>query len=166
MMVIRAEHVDDIPAIAAVHIAAFPTPAEARVVDALRKAGRLTISLLAEQNGIVGGHVALSPITIAGEGGGLGLGPIAVLPQFHRQGIGKSLVNQALAEARKLGTGLVVVLGSPAYYGRFGFKPASGFGLSDEYGGGGAFQAIELRPGATCHRGVVQYAPEFAQFGC
>ena len=165
-MVIRAERVDDLPAIAAVHVAAFPTPAEARVVDALRKAGRLTISLLAEQNGIVGGHVALSPVTIAGAGAGLGLGPLAVLPQFQRQGIGKSLINQALAEARKLGTGLVVVLGAPAYYGRFGFSPASELGLSDEYGGGGAFQAIALLPGAARHRGVVQYAPEFALFGC
>ena len=66
---------------------------------------------------------------------GLGLGPVAVLPEFQRRGIGGGLIRGGLAAAERLGTGFVVVLGEPAYYGRFGFRPAAEWGLRDEYGG-------------------------------
>jgi len=142
---------------------AFPTTAEARLVDALRAGGHLSISLVAQEDEMIVGHVAMSPVTVAGARAGLGLGPVAVVPERQQRGIGHRLISQGLAVARGLGMGLVVVLGKPAYYGRFGFKPAAEFGLTDEYGGGQAFQVLELRPGAVPRgAGLVQYAAEFA----
>jgi putative acetyltransferase len=163
---IRSEQPRDVAAIQAVHSAAFPTVLEAQLVDALRAAGRLTVSLVAEEGGRIVGHVAFSPVTIAAAADGLGLGPVAVLPEFQRRGIGGGLITCGLAAAERLGTGFVVVLGEPAYYGRFGFRPAAEWELRDEYGGGPAFQAMELRPGALAHiSGLVCYAPEFALVG-
>jgi putative acetyltransferase len=106
-------------------------------------------------------------VTIAGlECGGAGLAPLSVLPEWQRQGIGSLLVNEGIAAVRTAGLGFVVVLGEPAYYSRFGFVAASRWGMSDEYGGGDAFQAMEMAPGAIpAGGGLVKYAPEFAVFG-
>ena len=159
----RPEEPRDVAAIQAVHSAAFPTVVEARLVDALRAAGRLTVSLVAEEGGRIVGQVAFSPVTTAAAADGLGLGPVAVLPEFQRRGIGGGLIRGGLKAAERIRTGFVVVLGEPAYYSRFGFRPAADWGLLDEYGGGPAFQAIELRPGALASTsGLVRYAPEFA----
>jgi putative acetyltransferase len=80
-------------------------------------------------------------------------------------GVGAELVLAGLEACHAAGYGWAVVLGDPAYYSRFGFRTATGFGLFDEYGGGPAFQAIELIPGALpVGAGVVRYAPEFAAF--
>ncbi len=145
------------------HAAAFPTAAEARLVDALRAAGRLSVSLVAEAAGQIVGHIGFSPVTVAGAAGGLGLAPVAVLPTFQRRGIGGKVIVEGLAECARIGAGFVVVLGEPSYYQRFGLMPAAGWGLFDEYGGGAAFQAIELRAGAIPPgSGLVRYAPEFA----
>jgi putative acetyltransferase len=150
-------------AIHGVHAASFPTTAEARLVDLLRAAGRLTVSLVAEANGTVIGHVAFSPVTAATGAVGAGLGPVAVLEAHRRRGIAARLIVDGLSACRAAGFGWAVVLGEPAYYGRFGFRPASDFGLSDEYGGGSAFQAVELVRGALpAGAGLVRYAPEFA----
>lgn len=157
---VRPERSGDESAIHGVHRSAFPTEAEARIVDALRSAGRLSVSLVAEHEGRIVGHVALSPVTLDGTGGGLGLAPVAVLAEHRRQGIAASLVREGLAECARAGVGFVVVLGDPSYYARFGFVAASRFGLSDEYGGGDAFQVIELRPGAIARGALVLYAPE------
>ncbi|HYE77617.1 MAG TPA: N-acetyltransferase [bacterium] len=159
-MLLRPELPPDIPAIRAVHEAAFPSPAEAGLVDALRAAGHLTISLVALRAAQVIGHVAFSPLSLPG---GLGLAPVAVLPAWQRQGIGHQLITAGLAACRAQGTGFVVVLGEPSYYRRFGFTPAARWGLTDAYGGGEAFQALELIPGAIPRSaGLVQYAPAFA----
>lgn len=163
--VIRAELPGDEAAIRRVHNAAFPSPLEGQLVDDLRRAGRLTISLVALSENEIVGHVAFSPVTIAGEPAGLGLAPIAVLPQFQRRSIGSELIQKALAQCASAGIRSIVVLGSPAYYGRFGFQPAAKWNLSDEYGGGDAFQALELIPGSIpAAGGLVQYAPEFSLF--
>jgi putative acetyltransferase len=159
---IREERVEDVDAIRAVNVSAFETDAEAQLVDALRDAGRLTISLVAELDGRVVGHIAFSPVTAANGARGLGLAPLAVMLLHQKQGVGATLLRAGLAAARAAGAPFVVVLGEPAYYGRFGFTAAPAQGLSDEYGGGDAFQVIELRPaGVPRDAGLVRYAPEF-----
>ncbi len=163
MSQIRVETAADVAAIYAIHKSSFPSEAEARLVDALRAAGRLSVSIVAEQDGEVVGHAAFSPVTAGDATLGAGLGPIAVIETVRRQGIGAQLVLAGLAACREAGFPWAVVLGDPAYYGRFGFKPASDFGLSDEYRGGAAFQAIELVDGGLpVGAGLVRYAPEFA----
>jgi putative acetyltransferase len=165
-MILRGETPGDEAGIRAVHLASFSTPAEADLVDALRAAGRLTVSRLAADRGEIVGHVALSPVRLAGSDAGVGLAPVAVLPAFRRRGIGDRLIREGLARCAAAGWAFAVVLGEPAYYGRFGFRPASRLGLRDEYGGGDAFQALELRPGSIpAAGGLVRYAPEFAGVG-
>lgn len=162
--VVRRERVTDLAGIRAVHEAAFPTSAEATLVDALRAAGRLVVSLVATDDaGGVIGHVALSPVTVDDrECGGLGLGPVAVLPAHRRRGVGGRLVRAALAAAEARGAGFVVVLGDPAYYARFGFRRAGDFGLNNEYGADAEFMAVEIRRGGLPTTGLVKYAPDFA----
>ena len=163
MLSIRPEQPADVAAIYAVHAAAFPSEGEARLVDALRAAGRLSLSHVAVEDGKVVGHVAFSPVTVAGTTTGVGLGPVAVLPDRQKRGIGERLIRQGLEDCRRAGFTFVVVLGEPAYYTRFGFEPAGDWGLVDEYGGGNAFQAQELKPEAIPRgAGLVRYAPEFA----
>ena len=163
-MNVRPEAPPDREAIRGVHEEAFPTSSEARLVDALREAGHLWLSLVAEEEeeGVVG-HVAFSPVSMAGAKDGVGLGPVAVQPAFQQRGIGHLLIRKGLAICRRSNRGFVVVLGDPRYYSRFGFTPASDWKLRDEYGGGHAFQALELRPGAIPDGGgLVYYSPEFA----
>lgn len=166
MPTIRPEQPADIPAIHAVHASSFPTDAEARLVDTLRASNHLTVSLVAEVEGVVVGHIAFSPVSNALGQVGMGLAPIAVLETHRRRGIAAELVRAGLETCRAAGVGWAVVLGEPAYYSRFGFCPASEFGLIDEYGGGAAFQAIELTAGGLPKgAGLVKYGPEFATFG-
>lgn len=161
---IRRETSADQAAIREVHRRSFPSEAEGELVDALREARRLTISLVAEVEGAIVGHVAFSPVT-AGETMGLGLAPVAVLPDYRRRGIAAELIRAGLAEAARIGGGYAVVLGEPEYYGRFGFRPAAEWGLHDAYGGGDAFQALSFQPGAIPRgAGLVRYAPEFDRF--
>ena len=164
-MTIRSEQPEDAAAIADVHRSAFPTPLEAQLVALLRDAGRLTVSLVALVDERIVGHIALSPVTIGNATGCLGLAPMAVLPPWQGQGIGSALVRAGLQLCREASIGSVVVLGEPGYYRRFGFEPAARWKLSDAYGGGEAFQAIELRSGAIpAGGGPVAYAEEFAIF--
>lgn len=159
---VREERPEDAAAIRQVLAACFPTDAEARLVDLLRAAGHLTVSLVAEEDGQVVGHVAFSPVSAASSEAGAGLAPVAVLPAYRRRGVAHALVEQGLASCAALGFGWAVVLGEPGYYARFGFRSAAGFGLVDEYGGGDAFQTIELQAGMLPEgAGPVRYAPEF-----
>lgn len=131
---VRPEREGDAGAIAAVVRDAFGQDGESRLVGALREADALAVSLVAEdEGGAVVGHVALSPVTIgAVDGGGrwLGLAPLAVRPDRQRHRIGATLVRAALADADARGAGLVVLLGEPGYYGRFGFAAAGRYGLT------------------------------------
>jgi putative acetyltransferase len=147
MIVVRTEQPGDMDAIHAVLAASFPTDAEARLVRLLRAAGSLSVSLVADAGGVVVGHVAFSPVSLATGAVGIGLAPVAVLPSHRRQGIAAQLIEAGLVACSSAGYRWAVVLGDPAYYARFGFRPASSIGLCDEYGGGSAFQATELIPG-------------------
>lgn len=163
---IRQESGADIEAIVAIHTASFPTAAEAALVDALRAAGRLSISLVAVEGDRVVGHVAFSPIRVDGVASGLGLAPLAVRPDCRQRGVAARLVREGLTLCRQASVGLVVVLGDPAYYSRFGFEPASRLRLRDEYSGGDAFQALTVGGDAVpAEGGLVQYSPEFAALG-
>jgi len=163
---IRPERVGDAAGIRALHDAAFPGPAEGRLVDALRGSGRLRISAVAESGRVIVGHIGFSAVSMRGGADGMGLAPLAVAAGFRRRGVGAALVRAGLETCRRAGVGFVVVLGDPAYYRRFGFTAASGWGLADEHGGGDAFQALEIRAGTIPRgAGLVRYAPEFSRLG-
>ena len=166
MIGIRSEIPGDVAAIQRVHVEAFGQPDEADLVDALRAAGALRISLVADEEGIVVGHVGFSPVVIrdgASTINALGLAPMAVLPGWQRRGIGSRLVRAGLAACGETPYGLVFVLGAPRFYGRFGFKTAEPLGITWEHGGPpGAFMVQALRGGALRGiRGVVAHRPEF-----
>jgi HAD superfamily hydrolase (TIGR01509 family) len=161
---------DDLPGIRLVNERDFRTKAEADLVDLCRQRGKIAFSLAAILEGQVVGHVLFTPVTFDPPHPGwrgLGLGPIAVLPEVQRRGIGSRLMRAGLEHVRRLDYGFVVLLGDPAYYSRFGFMPGRAFGLSSDYGDGDEFQVLELRPGAlTGMAGKVKYVPEFEETGC
>lgn len=165
-LLLREEETGDHAAIAALNEAAFGQPGEAALVDALRAHGGLTLSLVAIAEDELVGHIAFSPVTITGDGAvrrAIGLAPMAVAPAWQRRGVGTRLVCEGLERLRATGALAVVVLGHPNYYPRFGFAPASRFGLRWEHPAPDeAFMALELLPGAlTGTAGVVRYRPEF-----
>jgi HAD superfamily hydrolase (TIGR01509 family) len=167
---IRQELPADIPGIRLVNQSAFQQETEAKLVDLIRERGRMTLSLVAVNGDKVIGHVLFSPVTLEPDHNdlrGLGLGPVALLPEVQGKGIGTRLIESGLEICRRRGYDFVVLLGDPRYYSRFGFIPASEFGLENEYGAGEEFQARELKPGSL--KGVrarVHYIPEFRETGC
>jgi putative acetyltransferase len=141
-VLIRPETPADIPAIFSLTEAAFRTAAhsagtEQFVVNALRRSGALTVSLVAESDDTVIGHVAVSPVTVSdGAPGWYGLGPISVVPEQQRTGIGSRLMHAALQALRNRGAAGCMLVGDPAYYQRFGFKAVAGLvypGVPAEY---------------------------------
>jgi putative acetyltransferase len=169
-IVTRPERPADMLAIRSVVSAAFPDSGEAGLVDALRLAARPFVSLVAELDGEVVGHIALTPVAFdpmsSRDRLALGLAPLSVAPAHQRHGVGTALVEAAVAESRELGADVVVVLGDPAYYARFGFEPASRLRLRCVYEAPeDAFQALvlkafEVRPAMT----TVLFRPEFDAF--
>ncbi len=127
-MQIRLERPEDAATIHALTDTAFKgrpfsDGAEAQVIEALRAAGALTLSLVATQGGEIVGHVAFSPVTINDEAcGWYGLGPVSVWPDRQRSGIGQALIREGLRRLQTMGAGGCVLLGDPAYYARFGFE--------------------------------------------
>lgn len=166
---IRPERETDYIAVNQVHLSAFGGPDEAALVRRLRKNGKAPISLVAEEDDRVIGHLMFSPVQISGaaiELRGLGLAPVGVLPAYQRQGAGTGMIQLGLKMAQLGGYDFVVVLGDPEYYQRFGFRPASSFGLSNEYGIDEEFMALELKRGCLAEiSGLVQYASEFTEIG-
>ena len=134
-MLIRAEEQRDWAAVHAVNISAFETPAEANLVAALREQAQPLVSLIAEDNGAIVGHIMFSPVSLSGHAALkiMGLAPMAVVPEHQRKGIGSALVRAGLEQCKQLGIGAVVVLGHPTYYPRFGFLSSTSFGIGCEY---------------------------------
>jgi putative acetyltransferase len=131
-VLIREETPEDLPAIHAVNQAAFGRPDEAALVDRLRANGAVLLSLVAVAGGRVIGHILYSPVALGDEGApldGAGLGPMAVLPEEQRSGIGGRLIAEGTRRLRERGCPFIVVLGHPEYYPRFGFIPASMLGI-------------------------------------
>lgn len=166
MLIIRDEQTEDFPRVFEINTSAFETDAEARLVNMLRRKARPVISLVAERDDTILGHIMFSPVQIDEEAAGgrtMGLAPMAVHPEAQRQGVGSRLVQAGLDACRALRTELVFVLGHPEYYPRFGFKPAadSGFHYKDkkltEF-----FFVLELTKGAASGlSGEVVYHPAF-----
>jgi len=131
-MIIRPETPDDVKGIEKVTLAAFTglfsdNPTEHLIVSGLREARALSLSLVAEMDGKIAGHVAFSTVLIDGKDQGwYGLGPISVLPELQKQGLGSALIHEGLARLRTMGAKGCVLEGSPKYYQRFGFKSFPG----------------------------------------
>ncbi|WP_101758788.1 GNAT family N-acetyltransferase [Oceanicoccus sp. KOV_DT_Chl] len=147
-IIIRQEQADDAEAIHQLTIAAFLEAAhtdhtEQFVVKALREAQQLSVSLVAEYNREIIGHIAVSPVVISdGASNWYGIGPLSVLPTQQRQGVGSKLMRRVLTDLQALNAAGCVLLGDPAYYYRFGFKPIKSLVLADvpaEY-----FQALSF----------------------
>lgn len=162
-MHIRQEQADDVDAIAAVTRAAFQDhphsdQTEHLIIAALRATNALALSLLAEEDGKVVGHIAFSPVTISdGSPGWYGLGPISVLPEKQKLGIGTRLIETGLDLLRAEKAQGCVVAGDPAYYQRFGFRHSAALTYPDlpaEY-----FLALPLQTNSA--QGIVSYHPAF-----
>ena len=167
-MNIRTESAEDQNAIRGVNQGAFETGAEAEIVDNLRASGDLVLSLVAEENGEVIGHIAFSKMTMVDkpEASGLvGLAPMAVAPGEQRKGVGKKLVQEGIKQLTAAGMEAIFVLGHPEYYPKFGFKPSgttfgikSQFDVPDE-----VFMALELKAQTLADLGgVVAYSKVFS----
>jgi putative acetyltransferase len=165
---VRPEAPGDFEAIRAVHLSAFPTAAEADLVQRLRDDLDSAISLVAERSGEIVGHALLSRMSVSGEGRSyraLGLGPVGVRPAAQGGGVGAELIRSALAIAEALGEEMVFVLGEPDYYGRFGFTAATAAPFASPYAGP-FFMALRLCPDVDVPAaGSAAYAPAFARLG-
>ena len=163
-MLIRPETQADWAALDHVNQRAFGRADEASLVRRLRDDGLVATSLVAEQAEIVLGHLMLSWLPTRVDGCSLravALAPLAVLPEFQRQGIGSRLVEASIDAARELDIAAIIVLGHPRYYPRFGFSAAAAQGLAAPFSGD-SFMALELVPGALAGKaGSVHYPDTF-----
>lgn len=162
-MLVRREHATDIPAIAEIHKAAFDGEVETNLVTALRASDAWlpALSLVAELDGRVVGHVVCTRAHV-GEVPALGLGPLGVDPAVQKSGVGSALMYAVLGAADALDEPVVVLLGHTDYYPRFGFEPATRFGITPpvpEWGD--HFQARPLSTYDSHIRGPFQYAGPF-----
>ena len=162
---LRPAEPDDAPGIRTIHLAAFPTAAEADLVEALERDGDAVVSLVVETDTGIAGHVLLSRMRVTGDGRpcrALGLGPVAVDPRFQGSGIGTALIEGALGIARATKEDMVFVLGEPDYYRRFGFAAETALPFASPYAGP-YFMALILRPGIELPAvGTAAYPPAFS----
>jgi putative acetyltransferase len=164
-MNIRQEKPTDYAAVRLVNESAFETSAEANLVDVLRRETDPFISLVAEMKGAIAGHILFSPVSLEAHPHLkiMGLGPMAVSPEHQGNGIGSALVKNGLERCREIGYGVVVVLGHPWFYPRFGFAHAQKYGIISEYNvPPEVFMLIELQPGYLQDaKGIIHYHPAF-----
>jgi len=163
-MAIRDGLDSDAVAIRAVHLGAFPTSAEADLVERLVAEGDAVISLVAEEKGEVVGHILLSRMSVCGDGRdyrALGVAPVGVVARGQGRGHGSALIRAALDRAAALGEEILFLLGSPAYYGRFGFRAEAAAAFASPYAGS-HLMALRLHDVPLPISGRADYAPAFA----
>jgi putative acetyltransferase len=166
-LVIRKEHVKDQEKVYSVNDLAFERSDEAELVDILRSQNKLLISLVAEVDKKIVGHIAFSRVFIPSSMQapmGAGLAPMAVLKEYQNRRIGSALVTEGLKQCEEIGIDFVIVLGHPKYYPRFGFQKASRFGIRCPYDvPDEAFMILELRKGIlnSISNSVIHYDAEF-----
>jgi len=165
-MIIREEQPSDIEKIWEVNSEAFASEAEANLVNALRISGCTYVSLVAETENKIVGHILFTPVELSGNENKLkimGLAPMAVLSQYQNKGIGSKLVKAGIKHCRSLDVDAVVVLGYPDYYPKFGFVPTVKYGIKSEYEvPDEVFMILELTPGSlNNHEGVIKYHEAF-----
>ncbi len=159
-MTIRPEGPEDVAAIRAINQAAFGRPDEAALVDALRQEGAVLVSLVAEVDSQPAGHILFSRMFVEATPA-VALAPMAVLPAHQNQGLGSALVRAGLDELRRMQERIVIVLGHPDYYPRFGFSPELARRLKHPFPPN-ALMALELAPGALDNvHGRLKYAKPF-----
>lgn len=168
MAIVRTERAEDIPAIRVIIEKAFQQTEEADIVDSLRQSCDDAISLVAEDSGQVIGHLMFSPVELSSNDRrivGMGLAPMAVLPERQRQGVGRQLVEAGISLLKERSCPFVIVLGHPKYYPRFGFEPASKYNLKCQWDDvpNEAFMALVFDPESLeGAQGVAKYKEEFA----
>jgi len=165
-MNIREEKDSDKEIIWKVNAEAFETEAEANLVNALRDSGIHFISLVAEEDEEIVGHIIFTPVELMGDDSGLklmGLAPMAVLTKLRKKGIGSQLVKTGIEKCSTQGYDAVVVLGYPEYYPKFGFVPSVKYGIKSEYDvHDEAFMVLELKEGSLKDKnGVIKYHAAF-----
>lgn len=167
-IVILPEANEDREAIWTINRSVFGGEAEAKLVDRLRTEGFAEISLVAKVDDKIVGHILFSRVTIVttfGSVDALALAPMAVLPSQQRRGIGGKLVELGLEACRERGHKVALVLGHPEFYPRFGFSAVLARQLESPFGGGDAWMALELAPGALAGvKGRVEFSPPFGAF--
>ena len=165
-MNIRKEKDSDKEKIWKVNAEAFETEAEANLVNALRDSGISFISLVAEKDEEIVGHILFTPVELIGDDSGLklmGLAPMAVLTELRKKGIGSKLVKTGIEKCSTHGYDAVVVLGHPEYYPKFGFVSLIKYGIKSEYDvPDEAFMVLELKEGSLKYKnGVIKYHAAF-----
>ena len=171
MITVRPERPEDHADVHRVNELAFGQPVEAELVDRLRAACHEAVSLVALEGDRVVGHIFFTPVVVESARGtvtGMGLAPMAIVPERQRQGVGSALVRRGLDMLREQGCPFVVVVGHPEYYPRFGFERASRHGLASQWEGvpHEAFMVAILAPAAMAGvRGVARYRGEFDEEG-
>ena len=166
MTLIRPASANDAAAIRQVHVRAFPTAAEADLVEQLLADGDAEISMVADQDGRIVGHILLSRMHVDGDGRAiraLGLAPVAIIPERQGEGIGSQLINAGIQAAFAEGAEMMFLVGEPEFYRRFGFEAATAKPFQSPYAGK-YFQAKVLSDSFTLpDSGHADYAPAFAE---
>jgi putative acetyltransferase len=163
-ILIKEERASDFQQIAEINNQAFNRDVEGKLVELLRKADCEIISLVAEVNKQIVGHIMFSPVEIENKTEGMILAPIAVLPEFQKKGIGAKLIKKGAEEVKSKNYSIIILFGHPEYYPKFGFAPASRYGLKSKIEAPDeVFMALNFSD-KNWKNSLIKFRPEFDIF--